>query len=85
MRFTTLKNEPNLGKVWNDDRTVCYGMYGQVGTLLDKGILVEIDETSRDNWIFISANEEQGECSPQPSKEALKGFLQLRLVEKGSE
>ena len=81
MKFTTLKNEPNMGKVWNNDKTVCYGIYGQAGTLLEKGVLYEIN-AGREMWVFIPINEiEQGQCVPQPSKEALKGFLRLRLVD----
>ena len=75
-----------MGKVYNDDKTKCYGIYGQVGTLLEKGILYDID-CGREMWIFLLADsngevKEYGECVPQSSKEALKGFLQLRLVER---
>jgi len=81
MRFTKFKNEPNMGKVWNDEKTVCYGIYGQVGTLLDKDVLFEIN-AGREMWVFIPMDgKELGECLPQSSKEALKGMLQLRLVE----
>ena len=93
MRFTISKKDPNIGKVWNDDKTVCYGVYGQVGALLDSGILVEID-TGRENWIFVEARPDidpdvnqiaNGVCVPQASREALKGWLKLHLVEGGGE
>jgi len=89
MKFTTFKNTPLMGKVYNDDKTKCYGMYGQVGTLLEKGILYDID-VGREMWIFLIADnegniKEYGECVPQPSKEALKGFFKLRLIEKGED
>ena len=24
MKLSTLKGHPNMGKVWNDDKTICY-------------------------------------------------------------
>ena len=81
MKFTTLNEEPNMGKVWSDDKSICYGLYGQVGTLLDRGILTEIN-TGRDKWVFIPKGaEESGQCEPMPTKESLKAMLKIFFVE----
>ena len=81
MRYTTFKDCPNIGKVWNDAKTVCYGIYGNVGALLDRGILRSIN-TGREMWIFMDASTgNNGECIPHPSKGSLKGWLSMHLVE----
>ena len=81
MKFTTLKNNPLIGKVYNDNKNVCLGLYGQVGVLLEEDILRDTD-AGKETWIFLPANAiAAGYCAPQASKVALKAYLLQHLNE----
>jgi len=81
MKFTNLKNNPLIGKVYNDDKTKCFGLYGQVGSLLEAGILYDIN-AGREMWIFLDQRtDSEGTCIPQPSRDALIGWLTYKLAE----
>lgn len=55
MKFTRKKNAINsIRKVWNDDKTICYGVVGIVEDLLEEGIL-DWCEYDHNLYLFLAA------------------------------
>jgi len=53
MIFTKRKDDPStIRKVWNDDKSRCYGLVGKVGDLVDSGFM-DYCEADRAWWCFI--------------------------------
>lgn len=53
MKFTKKKDyNGSVRKVFNDDKSTCYGIVGTVGDLLNLGIL-DYASCERDTWMFI--------------------------------
>lgn len=76
MRFTKRKNDNStLRKVWNDDKSKCYGLVGTVGDIVDSGIMYYCD-VDRACWCFIPVNDDRtpGEaCFGATRDEVLEG------------
>lgn len=54
MKLTKKKgDESTIRKVYNDDKTICYGVVGKIRDLLKEGILKWSDEPDY-LWLFLS-------------------------------
>jgi hypothetical protein len=81
----------NIGLAKSDDRTKCYGLYGEIKALRDAKIIEEITgKTKNTDWIFIEnvnnefSNESKeefayGETVVKTSKQEIKDYI-LRTV-----
>lgn len=53
MKFTRKKDDiSTIRKVWNDEKTVCYGVVGTIGDFLSSGILTQ-STYDRDKWLYL--------------------------------
>jgi len=76
MKFTKKRDyNGSIRKVWDDNKTVCFGIIGTVSDLLKIGIL-EYANCSHETWAFIPApNMHQSPHFGETKENVLKAFL----------
>lgn len=53
MKFTRKKDDTStIRKVWDDEKTVCYGVVGTVSDFLSNGILIE-STYDKEKWLYL--------------------------------
>ena len=81
MKFLKTKKE-GIGRAYSDDKAIRYGLYGQVGVLLESGILEEVSvgKEKYQKWIFLKSDEiENGDSLMYDTKDELKQALRNRF------
>ena len=74
MKLAKKKNdETTIRKVYNDDKTTCYGLVGQIRDLLKAGVL-EWSDYPGHLWLFISSSRSMPDRYGKTREEALEGL-----------
>ena len=74
MKFTKKKDDAStIRKVYNDDKTICYGLVGKISDLLKEGVLDWSDYPGH-LWLFLGINGSIPDRYGKPREEALEGL-----------
>jgi hypothetical protein len=81
MKFFKYSTFDNIGLAKSDDKSKCYGMYGEIKALREAKILEEISGRAKDtDWIFIeNVNDE---FSKESKEEFAYGETVIRATKK---
>lgn len=74
MKLTKKKDDTStIRKVYNDDKTACYGLVGKIGDLLQEGVLDWSDYPGH-LWLFLGINGSIPDRYGKTREEALEGL-----------
>lgn len=74
MKFTKKKDDVStIRKVYNDDKSICYGLVGKINDLLKEGVLDWSDYPGH-LWLFLGINSSTPDRYGKTREEALKGL-----------
>ena len=72
MKFTKQKgDESTIRKVYNDDKSTCYGLVGKISDLLKEGVL-EWSDYPGHLWLFLGINSSTTDHYGKTRDEALE-------------
>lgn len=74
MKLTKKKSDDStIRKVYNDDKSICYGLVGKISDLLKEGVL-EWSDYPGYLWLFLGINSSTPDRYGKTREEALEGI-----------